>query len=257
MIHPNLLMRQADRDRLTAATVERDYVLNHILAAIGERDDQAAIVFKGGTALRLCHFSTYRYSADLDFSVTGDMNIPDARTLIDEALTECRELVEFPTLRLSGSEPPRIEYVGPLGSRPRTIKLDLADNELVENTTRLPIIQRYPDQRPSRCLVYTLEEIAAEKLRCVIQRLQCRDLHDLYELLAVRQVDAVEIWPLFERKARQSGVDPTRFAERFLGREAEWARRWDSELAEYASGDVPHFDGALRAVRRELRFALR
>lgn len=257
MIHPNLLKRQADRDRLTAATVERDYVLTHVLAAIGERDERAPIVFKGGTALRLCHFDTYRYSADLDFSLTGGMGIPGARALIEEALADCRKRIEFPSLRLSDTVPPAIEYIGPLDSRPRTIKLDLADGELVENTARLPIIQRYPDQQPSRCLVYTLDEIAAEKLRCVIQRVQCRDLHDLYELLAIRQVDAPEIWPLFERKARQRGVDPARFAERFLDREARWARRWDDELAEYVTGDVPHFDGVLRAVRRELRFALR
>ncbi len=31
--------------------------------------------------------------------------------------------------------------------------------------------------------VYSLEEIAAEKLRCVIQRVQCRDLYDIFRLV--------------------------------------------------------------------------
>jgi predicted nucleotidyltransferase component of viral defense system len=53
VIHPNLLKRQADQDRLTAGPVERDYVLTHVLAAIAVRDVQAQIVFKGGTALSL------------------------------------------------------------------------------------------------------------------------------------------------------------------------------------------------------------
>jgi len=53
VIHQNLLKRRADDDGLSASAVERDYVLAHTLAAISERDRQARIVFKGGTALRL------------------------------------------------------------------------------------------------------------------------------------------------------------------------------------------------------------
>lgn len=100
----------------------------------------------------------------------------------------------------------------------------------------MPILPRFPDQEPRDCLVYTLEEVAAEKLRCVIQRLQCRDLYDLNELLNVREVDAEAIWPLFERKARHRDVDPGRFAGRFEDRVPEWNRRWDHELSEYVPG---------------------
>lgn len=257
MIHPNLLKRQADQDRLTAGPVERDYVLTHVLAAIAVRDVQAQIVFKGGTALRLCHFDSYRYSADLDFSLIAGVDLASARSLVSDALSDCRERLGFPTLRLNDTLPPRVEYVGLLPAKPRTLKLDLADDELVENTTRLPIVIRYPDQEPRECLVYTLEEVAAEKLRCVIQRLQCRDLYDLHELLVLRGIDAQAIWPLFERKAIQRAVDPSRFAARFQDREPEGQRRWDTELSEYLIGETPHSDGVLRAVRRELRFALR
>lgn len=256
MIHPNLLKRQADRDRLTAPAVERDYILTHVLTAIAARDSESQIAFKGGTALRLCHFDSYRYSADLDFSLLNGLDLGVARPLIAEALNDCRQRLALPVLHLTDATPPRIEYVGPLASKPRTLKLDLADDELVENTTRRAIILRYPDQEPQKCLVYTLEEVAAEKLRCVIQRLQCRDLYDLHELLVVSDVSAQEIWPLFERKARHRQVHPERFASRFSERESEWERRWDDELFEYSLGEAPHFDGVLRAVRRELRFAI-
>ena len=41
----------------------------------GSVGDKHGLVFKGGTALRLCYFEDYRYSADLDFSVVeGDLN---------------------------------------------------------------------------------------------------------------------------------------------------------------------------------------
>ena len=54
-----------------ARVVERDYVLVHVVALIATQDADRALVFKGGTSLRLLHFEDYRYSADLDFSVIG------------------------------------------------------------------------------------------------------------------------------------------------------------------------------------------
>lgn|GEM_PF-4156954 len=71
MIDRNQIIKQADDDGVPAATVERDYVLNHALAAIANCEQAQQIVFKGGTALRLCYFDDYRYSADLDFSLIG------------------------------------------------------------------------------------------------------------------------------------------------------------------------------------------
>jgi predicted nucleotidyltransferase component of viral defense system len=209
-----MIKRRADEDGLSASAVERDYVLAHALTAISECDRAQQLVFKGGTALRLCHFADYRYSADLDFSLTGHLD-----------------------------------------ARPRFVKLDLAPDELVEDTALLPIDSRYEDQGEGRCRVYTREEIAAEKLRCVMQRLQCRDLYDLHELLVVNDVDAEAVWPLFERKARHRDRDPDRFGESFADRVPRWEERWDGELIEYLASP-PEFDGVLRAVRRELRFAL-
>ena len=80
------ITRQAARDGVPAPTVERDYVLAHIIAALGALDDSHGLVFKGGTALRLCYFEDYRYSADLDFSVVeGDREA--AYATIEAALT--------------------------------------------------------------------------------------------------------------------------------------------------------------------------
>lgn len=172
MIHQNLIKRRADEDCLSAPAVERDYVLAHVLAAISEHDRQARIVFKGGTALRLCYLEEYRYSADLDFSLIGGLDVESALRLVVDALADCRERLGFPLLGLTGST-----------------------------------------------------------------------------------VDAETIWPLFERKARHRDRDPDRFGDYFADRELRWGERWDKELAEYVTSP-PHFDGVLRAVRRELRFAL-
>jgi predicted nucleotidyltransferase component of viral defense system len=256
VIDRNEIIRQADRDRLPAPTVERDYILSHVLSVIATSEQAKRIVFKGGTALRLCYFEDYRYSADLDFSLIDGLDQPTALNVVAEALVTCRQTLGLPTLSLTDATPPRIEYTGPLG-RSRTLKLDLADDELVENITRRPVFRRYGDQEERDCLAYTLEETAAEKLRCVIQRLQCRDLYDIHEMFVVHGVDPSFVWPLFERKARHRKLDPALFPTRFEERLPQYEARWTDELSVHVPDKPPQFEKLLRAVRRALRDALR
>lgn len=112
------ITRQAARDGVPAPTVERDYVLSHIIAGLGSLGVDHGLVFKGGTALRFCYFDDYRYSADLDFSmVEGDLAA--AYGTIEAALSEVTGAVEALTLTID--EPRRIAYQGPPGRR-RSLK---------------------------------------------------------------------------------------------------------------------------------------
>ena len=54
MIARSHFTRIADAEQVDAKTVERDYVLTHVLAAISQQPGSRRMVFKGGTALRLC-----------------------------------------------------------------------------------------------------------------------------------------------------------------------------------------------------------
>ena len=50
--------------------VEKDYVLGWVLAGVHSRRGLTkGRIFKGGTCLKKCHFETYRFSEDLDFTV--------------------------------------------------------------------------------------------------------------------------------------------------------------------------------------------
>jgi hypothetical protein len=86
-------------------------------------------------------FEDYRYSADLDFSLIGGLDQPGALQAVAMALAACRQALGLPQLSLTDATPPRIEYMGPLG-RSRTLKLDLADDELVENVTHRTVLER-------------------------------------------------------------------------------------------------------------------
>ena len=126
-----LITKFASKDGVDARVVERDYVLAHIVALISSNDAEKRLIFKGGSSLRLLHFDDYRYSADLDYSVIKGSEA-EAMEVVRSALAKGQRPAAIKQLSLTGASD-RIVYVGPLGAE-RTIKLDLADDELVINT---------------------------------------------------------------------------------------------------------------------------
>ena len=65
----NRLAKEGGR-RFQESVLERDYCLAWFLAALAESDLKPVLGFKGGTALKRCYFEDYRFSEDLDFTLT-------------------------------------------------------------------------------------------------------------------------------------------------------------------------------------------
>jgi len=188
MITRAQITKLASSQGVDAKTIERDYVLTHLVALIARHDTNGSLVLKGGTSLRLLHFEDYRYSADLDYSIVGTTR-ETALDLIRRALARSTHDTIISLRLVDNSNTWWIHYQGPLRSE-RSIKLDLSEDELVVNIEQARLVERWPDVSNASALAYTLLEITAEKLRCVIQRFQCRDLLDL-DLLFQNGVDLV------------------------------------------------------------------
>ena len=185
--------------QLAADVVEKDYVLGWLLAGIyGHPELKDAWRFKGGTCLKKCYFETYRFSEDLDFTITLPDHI-DEQYLRDafEAVTESvhdQSGIEIPpdTISFEVYENPRgnknvlgkIGYRGPLqprGAIPK-IKLDLTNDErVVLDPVGQAVHHPYSDMPAGgiQALCYSYEELFAEKLRALTERLRPRDLYDV------------------------------------------------------------------------------
>ncbi len=251
------ITRQADQDGVDAAVAERDYVLAHIVAQLHllQTSDKGRLVFKGGTALRMVHIDNYRYSADLDFTMI-EGSIEDAMLAMVQVLAAAREQADFPSLELAEGDTPSILYVGPLGaSKPRRIKIDVSDSEVVDTVEQRTILPTLWSDLPVPLPfdVYPASEIAAEKVRCIIQRVQCRNLYDIFRLVQDLGVDLTEVRPLFGRKAEARRIDPASFEERLEDRLIRYKSRWDAEMSEHLVRP-PRFDD-FRHVRRHFRSA--
>ena len=249
------ITRRADDDGVGAFVVERDYVLSHIIAQLHRAKpiDGGQLVFKGGTALRLVHIGGYRYSADLDFTIVGG-SARAATSAMVEVLNAAREHAGFPVLELTDRDD-RIAYVGPLeAGRPRYLKLDISDSEVVAMVERRTILDGVWSDLPEAFpfAVYPIGEITAEKLRCIIQRVQCRDLYDIFRLVEDAGVSLDEVFPLFEQKAVAKGLDPATFSDKFADRIHRYKGRWDKEMSDHLA-EPPQFDDVVRVVRRHLR----
>ena len=203
MIDRRELILLAENLGLQPQIVEKDYVLGWLLAGIRANADLAEHwVFKGGTCLKKCYFETYRFSEDLDFTVTDEAHLDQA--LLIKAFTDISAWIyeeagiEIQTDRLRFdvfrnkrdrlAAEGRVYYRGPIAPRggdlPR-IKLDLTTDELLAlPPVERPVVHPYSDKPETgitaRCYAY--EEVFGEKIRALGERARPRDLYDVINL---------------------------------------------------------------------------
>lgn len=186
--------------------VERDYVFGWLLKSIFENDYlRAQLIFKGGNCLRKAFYPDTRFSADLDFSVNDAI---DAEVMGEHINNACREAqaacgVEFLIERNTFAAGPMIDkdrrsykgrvyftdFFGNQDELTISVKLDVTefDRLLLPATTR-KLIHPYSDAATCTAdlTCMALEEVVANKLKCLIQR---RHSHDLFDLVYSTFID--------------------------------------------------------------------
>ncbi|MFU8858772.1 MAG: nucleotidyl transferase AbiEii/AbiGii toxin family protein, partial [Deferrisomatales bacterium] len=202
MVDRRELMELVRELGLHANVVEKDYVLGWLLAGISQHPALGpAWIFKGGTCLNKCYFETYRFSEDLDFTLVEAERLEEeflvaafrevADWVYEEAGIELpRETIRFEVYanpRGGVSAAGRIGYRGPLqpqGDLPR-VRFDLtADEVLVLEPISRTVHHPYSDVPAGgiQVLTYCFEEVFAEKVRALAERMRPRDLHDVIHL---------------------------------------------------------------------------
>lgn len=229
--------------------VEKDYALGWVLWAIGSEPAlSTSWLFRGGTCLKKCYIETYRFSEDLDFTVTagGPLQPGELVPIFDTLLKRIglESGIDFgvrpPYFRSRSprSTEARIYYRGPRNApTPGSIKLDLTDNEVVVQPSVLrgighPYEDILPDPAVVRC--YGFEEVFAEKLRALGERLRPRDLYDVVNLFRRRDLRAEPrlIFAVLAEKCQWKGVAvPTYASLESSPYRIELESEWENMLA--------------------------
>ncbi|MCD4741534.1 MAG: nucleotidyl transferase AbiEii/AbiGii toxin family protein [Desulfobacteraceae bacterium] len=248
---------------LRANVVEKDYVLGWVLAGIFNHTKIAADwVFKGGTCIKKCYYETYRFSEDLDFTLT-DSSLLEEKFLVNslKGVSEWiydasgielpKDLIRFEIYQNNRggiSAQGRIGYRGPLqprGDLPR-IKLDLTIDEIqvlepvVRNVHH--VYSDYPgDGIQIKC--YCFEEVFAEKIRSLAERERPRDLYDVVLLYRYDKLRANKdiILSTLEKKCKFKNIPvPTMDTLQNRAEREELEAEWENMLA-HQMASLPAF----------------
>ena len=149
MIGEAEIRREAARLGVEAMVVDLDYVLGCFLATLFRHPASSSLAFKGGTCLKKCYHGDYRFSEDLDFTLTRSMKHKEVERLVDDVATRAadEQEIDFRTRPMKvdtvdddygkKSYQVRLYYRGPLQRQrgdPRAIRLDLTTDEVASQS---------------------------------------------------------------------------------------------------------------------------
>lgn len=206
------LIKKQQEKKARWDTIELDYALSWVLAAIGQEPaSKEQLIFKGGTCLKKCYFGErYRFSQDLDFTALStlsdrflDQSIQKITDIASELSNQVGDEIKYSVELYQEKEPHpfhqrayllRAQY--PWHRTPLTkIKVEVSrDETLAFPIQERGILHEYGESILQKINTYSLEEILAEKFRGILQnqakfkvkgwvRSRVRDFYDLWHIL--------------------------------------------------------------------------
>jgi predicted nucleotidyltransferase component of viral defense system len=265
----NRLARGGGR-RIPEAVLERDYCLAWFLIGLSRTPLRKRLAFKGGTALKRCYFGDYRFSEDLDFTLTAEAPFDKIRQELDPVFAEVRRssgisirFAHEDTQPHQNSHTFYLSYEGPLPAtaRPKEVKVDITIKEEIvfplESRRVLRAYEEYADlPEDAEILTYSLREIAAEKVVALLDaaRNEPRDLYDLWFLTCFGHIDLSDVTHAIEKKWQFRKKKPADMRKALAAKEARFKKLWDVRLSAQMA-ELPEFGEVFRSVRRALRDA--
>ena len=253
--------------RIPEAVLERDYCLSWFLVGLSRSPLRDRLAFKGGTALKKCYFADYRFSEDLDFTVSQETSWEEIERHLAGIFEETRRAsgVEIRLDRLDrhsheNSHTFYLAYEGPLPqARGKTVKTDITIRErIVLPLEDRPVLRGYEEYRDlpedASVRVYSLDEVAVEKTVALLDRArnEPRDLYDLWFLVSGSHVDLSDLVDPFARKLEFRGLTLAQVGKEFAAKEARYNKLWQVRLSAQMA-ELPEFGAVYREVRRALR----
>ncbi len=255
MIKPEEINSIAREKEVPATTVERDYVQNWFLKSLFTNTDN--LIFKGGTSIGKAFIQDYRFSDDLDFTLSSDMTQEETTTLINKAKNDVRDEIgtifedAAPFKDVASGWKIKIHYASRLISNLRIrLILDITKPDLEVVITPVEyhsIIHDFSDSCDVDLITYSITEIAAEKLRALCQRGWPRDLYDVYNLWPRIEKDGFR--ELFLKKCEFKEFGPT--IKGYNQNEETIKSAWSKSL-EHQLKEVPDFDEVFQSTRKIL-----
>lgn len=259
MITPEDLKRIAREKGVDPTTIEQDHVQNWFLKSLFENSDH--LIFKGGTSIRKAFIPDYRFSDDLDFTLSGEVSQEDIEGLINTAKEYVRDEVgvmfeaDIQFQDVESGWKVKSRYDSRITRRPIRLIMDLTHSNLeivVTEPETHPLIHDYDDGCYVELKTYSLIEITAEKSRALCQRGWPRDLYDVHNLWPL--VEKEEILNVFKKKCEFKGFEPSLM--NYDNNKEGLKSAWEKSLSHQLKG-VPDFEAVFNEVRSIIKGELK
>jgi len=267
----NRLLKEQGGRRIPESVLERDYCIAWFLIGLAHAPLRNKLVFKGGTALRRCHFSEYRFSEDLDFTLLTTLSFESLQEELESVYKIVKQSSNI-TFRFSRPDSNShqncytfyLSYEGPLpsSSTQKEIKVDITIKEhLYYEPEELAILKSHEEftdlPTDQSILVYSLSEIATEKTVALLDRARTepRDLYDLWYLTEYKPlVELAYCIEAIKAKLKHRGKTLPEVQHEFAKKEARLKTTWEKRLSAQMT-KLPKFEDVYRSVKREFRQA--
>lgn len=262
-------LAKAGGRRIPEAVLERDYCLAWFLVGLSHSPLRDVLAFKGGTALKRCYFGNYRFSEDLDFSLTRATHIESILAGFEKIYAKIKDfsgvIIRFSRKDRKSHQNSHsfyLAYEGPLpGTTVKEVKVDITIDERfvlpLQKKRVLKGYQEYEDLPEDTAIqVYSLEEILSEKVVALTDRArnEPRDLYDVWYRTEREKMTISLLIPEITSKLEFRGRELVSMGEEFANKEARLKKLWQIRLANQMA-ELPHFEEVYRAVQRSFRIA--
>jgi predicted nucleotidyltransferase component of viral defense system len=206
MIDPEEIKAKSLELKISIADVQRDYVFAWLLGGVfTETTLSDRMALKGGNALRKIYLPNTRFSQDLDFTTSQEIPPNEIVNELNKACDFAQHYtgVEFiKDKNIVSLEPvqmgEKLIYKGKVYFKsfdqevkyyPISIRVDVTEfDELKLGVNKGKLIHSYSDRKEVEGIEIPcayLEEILADKLKCMIQRRHASDLYDLVHVVLI------------------------------------------------------------------------
>ena len=279
MIKQKEIQEIAEKNKVNKATIDKDWVLSYLLNAfVSMLELKNIMIFKGGTCLRKCYFSNYRFSEDLDFTLQNDkfvFNKEMVQRILQHAtnLSFSEEFNRGILFKLNKIETTKskdeeqgfkiyIHYWGAdhrkndfpsenISNWHHSIKIVINHSEeIIFPVNSKPLTHLYSDNNKfinTSVACYSIEEVLEEKLRALIQRKYTspRDSFDIWYLKSnMEELDWNKIKIAFLRKTKNKKISFEGPEQLLNKRKIQILRRhWSNQLTnQFPKDKIPGCD---------------
>ncbi|MEK6954415.1 MAG: nucleotidyl transferase AbiEii/AbiGii toxin family protein [Candidatus Micrarchaeota archaeon] len=259
MILPQIVTKISKEEGVLWNTVEKDYFLTLLLDGVANTPKlRKALIFKGGTALRKIYFENYRYSEDLDFMLKEKITESELKASLEGIFEYLKKEYNASfniksVYKREWFSDIKVQFMGLQGQK-NTITIDVSSDEvLVGEPEQRKVINSYYDKK-FEILVYSLEEILAEKLRSLLQRNRVRDYYDCWYLMtkAKSRIDFKEVRQIFDKKVKYKNIEFTGIAGMFETSKVESSKAYYEKQVGGQVKKLPDFDKLIAELKDSL-----